>query len=256
MRLLLASVAVLAVMTGCARTDVKYDSRLLTWPAGDVQLVAAYTIELDPIGLEEYRVIDPPKVLVYSDGTVIADANRQLSLSEKELSDLVRALRRELDGLGPIAKARTDIMDANTTVLRVDTANGGLYSVSAYALGDRHPKRLRDAHARLEALRSRVATEGTAYTSDRVRFVVNPVREVPTVVAPWPVGVAVPPAAGLGHQSNEGVRTVDLTGEAAAQVIAALPDGPHPWGQWPVVHAPDDDGVQFSVAWRYLTPDE
>jgi hypothetical protein len=157
MRLLLASVAVLAVMTGCARTDAKQESELLlTWPTGEVQLVAAYAVESSPIDLPAYRLFDPPKVLVYSDGRVIADASRELSLANKELSDLVHALRRDLDGLGPVARARTNIMDADTTVLRVRMADGELYSVDAYALGDRHPDRLRDALAQfVEAEQSR-----------------------------------------------------------------------------------------------------
>jgi hypothetical protein len=47
-------------------------------------------------------------------------------------------------------------MDADTTVLRVRMADGELYSVDAYALGDRHPDRLRDALAQfVEAEQSR-----------------------------------------------------------------------------------------------------
>jgi hypothetical protein len=156
-------------------------------------------------------------------------------------------------------------MDANTTVLRVLMADGELYSVSAYALGDQYsgrgdqcPDRLRDAHARLKALRERVVTDGTVYTSDRVRFVAHPVLYASAAnFAPWPAGVAVPPVAGPGDPSPYlGVRTADLSGEAAAQLIAALPDGPHLSGPWTVVRAPDDDDVLFAVAWRYLTPDE
>jgi hypothetical protein len=254
MRLLLAGVAVLAAMTGCAHVDAEPDSGTLTWPT--VQLVASYTIRSNPLWQPAYTVIEPPRALVYSDGTVIADASRKLTLNNKELSGLVRALRRELDGLGPFARANTKVLDGNTTDLRVRMANGDLYSVSAYALGDRHPRRLRDAHARLEALRARVAAEGTAYTSDRVRFVASPVSDTPANLAPWPAGVAVPPISDLGAGAYGEVRSADLTGEAGAQVIAGLPGVPRLWERWPVVRSPDDDEVLFSVAWRYLTPDE
>ncbi len=193
---------------------------------------------------------------MYSDGRAIADASRTLTLTATELSDLVGTLRRDLAGLDGSVKSnsRVQIMDAETTTIKVLAPDFRLKMVSAYALGDGHPARLLAAQDRLSALTDSILRDGNAYTTDRVRLVVYPHRDYDSVageITPWPAAVDFPPAAGDGY---EGVRWIDLADEAARDVAATMPGGPEDEMFKRVVTAPD--GANYRVGWRYLLPDE
>ena len=253
----------LAVMVGlasaCARPsgDVGGQSREgpLVWPSGQTRLVASYAVGGGFVSYS-WHVMEVPRLFVYTDGHAVADSRRTLLLTATELSDLVRALRRDLSGLGASVSPSggMQVADAPTTVLAVRNGTGALRSVSAYALGiqDGYPRQLVAARDRLEAVAKRVVAEGTAYNSDRLRLVAEPRQESgPGPVRLWPATVPVPPLLAGGG----GLRTADLTGAAAANAAARLPGAD--WqsgGQWPLLRSAD--GKLYGVAWRYLLPDE
>jgi hypothetical protein len=258
MRRLVVALVGLVVLAGCAKSGGGPGSGPggeppLTWPStGAPQLVASYLVGggFVPYG---WHLMQGPRVVVYSDGLAIADSTKSLVLDARELSDLVVALREDLAGFGPTATAGAEnqVADAPTTTLRVQAANGTLASVSAYALSEMtgYSPRLVAARDRLDALALRVLADGAAYTGDTVRLVAQKLDTADATVIAWPEGVALPPPAGDGAD----LRKADLTGAEAETVAAKVPatwrDGP-----WPVLRTAD--GTLYSVAWRYLVPDE
>src|SRR5262245_46439220 len=138
-----------------------------------------------------YSLIDPPWLAVYSDGRVIAHAQRTLNLSQSELTELIAATRRDLSGLGPTVEAGAElhVADAPNTVLKILEADGQLRSVSAYALGiaDGYPQSLVAADARFRALTERVMRDGTPYTGARIVLVAQERDSAgPQPILTWP----------------------------------------------------------------------
>ncbi len=256
MRRLVIPIMFALVAGACAQGAVEpVDQGPVVLPSGEAQLVASYTHD-GGIILPAYQLIDPPRVLVYSDGRVIADARRTLTLTADELSSLVGALRRDLAGLEGIVRSRRaeQIMDAATSVIKVLAPDLRLKSVSAYALDEGHPAGLLAARDRLNALVDRVVRDGDAYTNARVRLVAYPNQDLVAdtgQTTAWPGMVAIPPPGG---QSDEGARWVDLSGEAARVVAATMPGGPSEDPFTRVLAA--SDGQTYRVGWRYLTPED
>jgi hypothetical protein len=258
MRRLLVALVGLVVLAGCAKSGGgpgpgPGGQPPLTWPStGAPQLVASYQVGggFVPYG---WSLMEGPRLVVYSDGLAIAASTKSLVLDARELSDLVLALREELAGFGPTATAGAEnqIADAPSTTLRVQGGDGTLTSVSAYALSEAtgYSPRLVAAKDRMEALANRVLADGAAYTGQTVRLVAQKVDKTDAPVIAWPDGVALPPAVGDGTDLRKG----DLTGAEATTVATTVPAT---WrdGAWPVLRT--SDGALYSVAWRYLVPDE
>ena len=201
--------------------------------------------------------MEGPRLVVYSDGLRHRrrDEDPRRSTPE-ELSDLVRALRRELDGFGPTGRRRarrTRSPTRPTTTLRVQGEDGTLTSVSAYAL--ERVDRLRRAAARGQGPAGGAGPPGrwpTArpYTGERVRLVAQRLdsRRRARSSPGRPGCRCRRPSA-----TASDVRKADLTGAEAQAVAAKVPDT---WraGPWPVLRT--TDGKLYGVAWRYLVPDE
>jgi len=258
--LVVLAVSAVLVVAGCARSRGDASDGDSSGPpisfAGPVQLVAALRFDggFLPAGL---RAIRPPRLAVYSDGRAVASASRTLTLTSPELSDLVRALRRDLAGQPATASPPTGgqaVADAATTVVQVRTADGSLQSVSAYALEilRGYPERLHAARERLDRLTGRVSSQGVPYTAERIRLVAEERTGAQTAgpVQPWPTTVPVPSVV----DSQTGLRQADLAGAAAAAATQALPRDQEQVGGWPVRRT--GDGLLLAVSWRYLLPDE
>ncbi|HEX6871766.1 MAG TPA: hypothetical protein VF163_11765 [Micromonosporaceae bacterium] len=248
----LVGLLVLAVAAGLVGACARPAQPPLVWPsAGEPIVVASMTVGGGFVPYS-WHLMEPPRITVYADGAAVVDASKVLTLSQVEVSDLVRALREDLDGLGPTVEpgGGMQVSDAPTSVLRVRDEQGELTAVSAYALGilTSYPKRLLRARDRFGALAKRVEAGGTGYTSDRVRIVVEPRADQPASGL-WPTGLALPP-----WREGGSLRTADLTGSQALAVAAALPDQDWRSGSWPVLTGPD--GQRYAVGWRYLLPEE
>jgi hypothetical protein len=248
MRRTVAALLGLVLLAGCDPADPGGHAPL-TWPPGLV--VASYRI-FGGLAPASWGIFDEPDVVVYSDGLTVAAANLQLRLTPDEVSEVVRGLRGELSGLGPVASPSPPvlIMDAPSTTFQVREDGGNLYSVSANALTESggFDPRLIAAKRRMEALRDRIERNGLPYVSDRVR-VIAAQREQAGPTKPWPEGVPLPPPP----SAEAGVRVGVLTGDDAATLVATL--GPSPrTGNFPLLRT--EDGTVYAVGWRYLLPDE
>jgi hypothetical protein len=236
------------VLGGCARFTDDPGSGPVVLPTDPATRVASRIVAggFVPIG---YNEITPPRLAVYADGTAIADAARQLSLTSAETTDLVRGLRRDLSGLpaSPKPLGKNAVADAATTTLTVLGADGKTISVSAYALGILHyDAALTAADERIDKLSKRVAEQGKPYVSARIRLVAVPQQGTGTSPR-WPDTVPIP-----SKKDGRMVLVSDLADSVAQAAIAAFPEKFN--GPWDTFTTPGGDTL--AVSWRYLLPDE
>ncbi|WP_214408387.1 hypothetical protein [Sphaerisporangium fuscum] len=195
--------------------------------------------------------LNPPKIAVYSDGLVVASAERRLTLKPGELDNLLGGLRKDLAGqpASPTPKGGPHIYDATTTLLGVRDGRT-MRTVAAYALEETrsqnvYPKGLYHARDALAALADRIARKSTPYTAGRVLLIAQP--RPGQGGKPWPAGVPEPSAAATG------IVTKKLSGAQAKAAIGGIHrDGKR--NVWPSFH--DHHGHTYVVSWRYLLPSE
>ncbi|GGK85663.1 hypothetical protein Sme01_38850 [Sphaerisporangium melleum] len=198
--------------------------------------------------------IRPPRLAVYEDGLVVADAARRLTLPRAEVTTLVGTLRRDLaDGPAtPSPTAGPRVFDATTTVLSVRSTGGAMRSVTAYALQETrsehaYPSPLYHALDAMTALADRATRAGTPYTAHRVRLIaqVRPGQEG----RPWPASVPEPPATATGP-----IVTEDLSGAQADAAVRLIRPTSGQGGAWPLHR--DRHARTYALSWRYLLPSE
>jgi hypothetical protein len=223
----------------------------VTFPADHVELVASWS-SVGGMTPTSYRVMQPPLLMVYSDGQAVANARRVVRLSPTELTSLVRDLRGDLRGMdNATSDDARNIADGASTMFQVRLGDGTLQTLSFAALGSVHdyPSQLDRADDRMGKLYKR-ADGGSAYRSDRVRLALDP--NATGQGAPersWPAAVAVPAT------DRYGMASADLAGEQARAVVAGMPDAQYQApAPWPLYRRPD--GTRYAVAWRYLGPEE
>ncbi|MEU8199269.1 hypothetical protein AB0C10_36340 [Microbispora amethystogenes] len=198
------------------------------------------------------NVLRPPRVVLYADGLVIADASRQLKLTDAETGETVTAMERYLTGQPPTARpspGAPSVADVPTTVLAVRGKDGKMREVRAEALeqvAEFYPKALLDAKKLMEGLAARADAEGTPYTGPRVRMVAEGVVSAEGKPAPWPAKVPEPDGPA------DPVWRKDLDGETASAVAKAVPAGQD--HARPIFKSAS--GKVFVLSWRYLLPDE
>jgi hypothetical protein len=111
----------------------------------------------------------PPALVVYADGTAVADGKQALRLDDRELEALLDALRADLAAqpaaVSPSGYAINDAMTASLSVLTADGTR--LQTVTANGLQElpgAFPPRLVDALDRLTGLAAQVRQQGTPHT--------------------------------------------------------------------------------------------
>jgi hypothetical protein len=254
MRLRWIALAAVLLVAGCADRPAPTGPVVIPTVSGQpaATTTVAEWVESGGFSAPGSQLIRPPMLVVYADGTAIADADRTLALTSDELGDLVGGLRQDLAGLGEHATSRDGelVMDASTTVLRVRLADGGVQSVSAYALfvdeDFGFAQRLVAAKKLMTQVRQRVTDQGTPYASDQVRLVAERIDNGASPLGDWPASVPVPVSA------SPGVYVIERTD--AGPVVA----------QWPSEHTSSfggsplrlPDGTVVRVMWRYLLPSE
>ncbi|NUR62413.1 MAG: hypothetical protein HOV87_27710 [Catenulispora sp.] len=199
--------------------------------------------------------LQPPAVVVYSDGTVVLNALKQHTLTPANLTKLMTTLRKDLDGLPEDVKPTSrPIPDIATTVLVVRKADGSEQTVRASGLPQigkegGYPAPLYDAYTKLDALS---ADPGTPFTSSKVRYLLQCPVTTQDKPKPWPAAVPQPTRAGDGNCTEMPV----VEGAAADAVRAACqPAMPGDGQAKPTVPYQSDKGVR-TCQWRYALPDE
>ncbi|WP_424536017.1 hypothetical protein ACOZ38_39445 [Sphaerisporangium viridialbum] len=194
---------------------------------------------------------DAPALAVFGDGLVVADADRSLSLTETELTDLVRTLREDLASQPATATPTgpSQVADARTMVLGVRVGDT-MRTVTAYALDETrsdssYPEGLYQARDLLGALAERVSREGGSYTTDRVRLIAEP--RPGQTGEEWPSSIPEPPA------SHEGDFEKILAGAQAADARRLIPRARQ--GGALRIYL-DHQARPFAVTWRYVLPSE
>ncbi|GAA1992375.1 hypothetical protein [Catenulispora subtropica] len=200
--------------------------------------------------------LQPPAVVVYSDGTVVLNASKRYTLDSGALASLLASVRKDLDGLPETVsptKGRP-IPDIPTTVLGIRKGDGSYQTVRAAGLPQigkdgGYPAPLYDAYTKLNDLN---ATAGTPFTGPDVRYLLSCPAAGGTKPEPWPAGMPQPVNA-------EGATCVEIhvaTGPAAAAVRTACQAYlPGDLQSKPAVPYQSDKGVR-TCQWRYALPDE
>jgi hypothetical protein len=198
------------------------------------------------------NVLRPPRMVLYSDGLVIADASKQLRLTDAEASQTVASMETYLTGQPPTAAPKPGapaVTDVPTTVLGVRGKDGKMLVVrvpSLDQLAGFYPKELSDAKKLMDGLATRAAASGTDYVATRVRMVAEGAASAEGKPAPWPAGVSEP--SGVVNP----VWQKDIEGAAVSAITKAVPAGQE-YGR---SLFKTSTGALFVVSWRYLLPDE
>jgi hypothetical protein len=222
-------------------------------PGGQVQRLAEIRSEGGFAGNQPR--LQPPAVVVYSDGTVILNAAKQHTLTPANLTKLMTTLRQDLSGLPEEVKPDSRPMpDIPTTVLVVRKADGSEQTVRASGLPQigkegGYPAPLFDAYIKLDALN---ADPGVPFTSSKVRYLLQCPVMAQDKAQPWPAAMPQPTKAGDG----DCVEMPVVEGTAADAVRAACqPAMPADGQAKPTVPYQSDKGVR-TCQWRYALPDE
>ena len=205
------------------------------------------------------QALRPPRLVVYSDGEVIADAAYRSRLDPDQLKSLLDHLSADLraPSASPTVAIGPSIVDAPTTVL---TAWDGqaIRSISAYGLDELRDEKVYgqawyDARDRLGELYKTVTATAQPFLGTKVRVVTEPVPADANgkTAAPWPAQV-VPPRT--PDPSNRELAREDLEGQAARDAVRLLTRDLDQRGAWPTYRIADGRLVQAS--WRYLLPSE
>ncbi|MFC4534444.1 hypothetical protein [Sphaerisporangium dianthi] len=220
-------------------------------PKGEARRLVAQWESFGGLAATARREIRPPKIAVYGDGLVVADAERRITLRPAEVTALVRSLRGDLTGQAPTPSptAGPRIFDATTTVLAV-RRGGAMRSVTAYALQETrsqhaYPAALYHALDTMNGLAARVARTSSPYTAGRVLLVAQP--RTGENGGPWPGPVPQPSA------TNESVAIRRLSGAKARAVVRLVRRDPKT-AAWPLYR--DHHDHTYALSWRYLLPSE
>ncbi|MEU8378001.1 hypothetical protein [Streptosporangium sp. NPDC048865] len=198
------------------------------------------------------NVLRPPRVVLYSDGLVVADASRQLKLTDAERDRTVASMERYLTGQPPTATPRPDapmVTDVPATVLKVRGKDGKTLEVRALALDQVarfYPRELSEAKKLMDGLATRATDKGTDYVATRVRLVAEGAASATDRPAPWPAGVPEPSG------TVDPVWRKDVEGATASAVTKAVPV----WQGHSRALFRTGSGALFILSWRYLLPGE
>jgi hypothetical protein len=224
-------------------------------PAGVVKRVAEISYSG---GFAVRSELSPPAVAVYSDGTVVFNAQKRLTLTPGALDYLVQGLQQDLKGQPStkvlLPKGGHANPDGATTVVGVYQPGGAYQTVYALGLGTstepQYPAPVADAFAKLQALTSDATTP---YTTTKVRYSVQCPVSANGPVQPWPAGLPQPgssqPATCTEMHSVDGAAATVV--RAACAGTATPPGRPQPAA---TVYR-SDKGPRVCL-WRYALPDE
>ncbi|GGK91438.1 hypothetical protein Sme01_53790 [Sphaerisporangium melleum] len=219
--------------------------------AGPAQPVAVWRAEGGFVTATT-NALRPPRVVLYSDGLVIADASKQIKLTDAETRQTVASMEKYLAGRPPTAEPKPGapmVTDLPDTVLGVRGKDGKLLEVRVPALDQLaafYPKEIVDAKKLMDGLATRATEKGTDYVATRVRVVAEGAESAEGKPAPWPAGVPEPTG------TLDPVWQQDLEGAAVSAITKAVPTGE----QYGRSLFKTGSGKLFVLSWRYLLPDE
>lgn len=260
---LIGAALLLLAVTGCdpALGATPTNTSTPTPPAGTPLAVWSQDGDFDSAGL---RALRPPTLVIYGDGTVIADATYQTQLDPSTLASLMSHLVSALstpdvaepktpEPTGPDTPVTTFSVWTGTTTLRVQA--GGVDELRDAKV---YPDALYDARDRLSTVYQKVTTTAMPYLSNQVRVVTHNTDHSAATVTPWPADLPLPSApsttlAALGV-TDPTVCEADLSGATAETAVRVLTRDLDDRGAWPTYRTSTGDLIQAS--WRYLLPSE
>lgn len=196
-----------------------------------------------------------PAVVAYSDGTVVFNGHKRLTLTPGALDMLISTLQQDLKGQPTsviLPKGAHAIPDASSTDIGVYQPGGAYQMVHALALNTgneaEYPAPVADAFAKMQALTSDATTP---YTTTKVRYSVKCSTAAGAPEQPWPKALPQP-GAGQPNTCLE-LHTADGAAADAVKTACTATDTRQP--QPAVVVYRTDNGPRV-CRWRYALPDE
>ncbi|MDR7274301.1 hypothetical protein [Catenuloplanes atrovinosus] len=194
-----------------------------------------------------WNELSPPTLVVYRDGTAIADAERRWRLRDADA--LVRhaeaVVRDPANGTLTLGPDDPRVADAPHTYFRTRRHRLSAYALEMYREYGGYPAVTYALLDAVEAATARVRMHGVRYRPDAVKLVAVAVdgTDPAAEIHPWPAGVAVPAFADGAWRSVE-----HRYGAAARAVVRGLPAG------WLLYRTPS--GAVLTAAYRRLLPHE
>lgn len=252
--LLVGSAALLAsALSGCDGTPLTTPSESPTIRPPEGTPLAVWELTGGLVGTA-MLALRAPRLVIFGDGDAIADAAYRSRLDPDELQSLSSGLLTDLRS-SDAQKPRTATPPiAGAPLTKVSTwSPSGVLTFSAEGLDELKTTHvyadvLYDARDRLAAVHKSVSATAQPYLADRVRLVAMPVDGEPATASAWPADVVLPPA------DSGGLRTANLSADAARAVVRTLTRDLDQRGAWPAYKTTAGDTVRAS--WRYLLPNE
>lgn len=204
-----------------------------------------------PAGSLELR---PPRLAVYGDGLVVAEAAEYRRLRRGTLNDFVDYAVSVLSNPANGVKRPGSPIVADVPATKFTARRGRrTWSISAEGLGvlreqRAYPRPLYDLLDEFTERRDQTLRGGRPFAPNAVRLVTVRVEQPPAIpIPPWPAGV---PA--LVPTADRASRSVDLYGRAARAVVRGIPHK----DAWSFTTYRTPEGRFLAAGWRRLLPHE
>ncbi len=200
-----------------------------------------------PPGFDALRA---PVLVVYRDGTAIADAARRWWLRDTNrlVRQAVAVIRDPANGKATLDPDDPQIADAPDTYFQAGGRRLSAYALDTYREYRAYPAATYALYDALEKAATAVRMHGDHYHPAAIKLVAVSLDTAEGEIRPWPRHVTPPSFASPDHWQS----VTHLRGPAARAAIRALPhDDP---ADWPVYRLPT--GRLITASWRHLLPHE
>ncbi|WP_459839557.1 hypothetical protein [Catenuloplanes niger] len=197
-----------------------------------------------------WTALRPPTLVVYRDGTAIADAARRWWLRDagRLVRHAVAVVRDPANGKATLDPDDPQVADDVDTYVEAGGRRLTAYALETYREYGAYPAAtyaLRDA---LEKATTRVRMHGDHFRPAAIKLVAVPLDTTESEIRPWPRQVVPPSFTGR----DEWQSVIHLHGPAARAAVRALPRDD--LADWTVYRLPT--GRLAVVSWRHLLPHE
>ncbi|MDP9796066.1 hypothetical protein J2S43_004578 [Catenuloplanes nepalensis] len=199
-----------------------------------------------PSGWNELRA---PALVIYRDGTAIADAARRWRLRDADrlVRQAVAVVRDPVNGKLMLGPDDPQIADAPHTYFAAGGRRLSAYALETYREYGGYPAVTYALYDTLEKTAARVRMRGDHYHPDSIKLVATSLDSAEGEIRPWPKGVATPL---FDREDRQSVH--HRYGADARAAVRGLPrDNP---ADWRVYLLPT--GRLVTASWRRLLPHE
>ncbi|MDQ0370092.1 hypothetical protein [Catenuloplanes indicus] len=197
-----------------------------------------------------WNALRAPALVVYRDGTAIADAAHRWRLRDTDrlVRQAVAVVRDPANGTATLGPDDPQIADAPDTYFRAGGRRLSAYALETYRQYGAYPAATYALYDALEKAATRVRMHGERYRPHAIKLVAVPLDTAEGEIRPWPRHVTPPAFDGKDQWQS----VTHLRGPAARAAIRALPHADP--ADWHLYRLPT--GRLVTASWRRLLPHE